>query len=253
MVSMSRRAAEAWQVSWDRQQEGYLPDREERFQTMLDVVATVADGEPPAVLDIAGGTGSISRRVLQRFPAARTTLLDVDPVLLAIANASLDDRTTIVSTNLNSADWRALLDRTDFDAVLTATAMHWIEPERLAALYAEIREVLRPGGVFINADHMPDDGLPKLSAQISARQDQEQALRTKTGAVLSWDGWWDLVAADADLSPLLAERAKVFADRHPEETSPPVSWHLQALRDAGFSEVGIVWRGGNDAAVVGSR
>lgn len=245
--------AEAWQLSWDRQQEGYLPDRDERFAAMLDVVETVTNGRPPNVLDIAGGTGSISRRALQRFAGARTTLLDVDPVLLAIAKASLDDRTTIVSANLNSTDWRASLARVDFDAVLTATAMHWIEPNRLAALYAEIREVLRPGGVFINADHMPDDGLPKLSEQISARQGEQQEAAVRTGAVLSWDGWWDLVADDAELSPLLAERAKVFAERHPEETLPPVSWHLQTLRDAGFSEVGIIWRGGNDAAAVGVR
>ncbi|MGW8402042.1 SAM-dependent methyltransferase, partial [Streptomyces lydicus] len=27
---------QAWQNSWDRQQEWYLPDREERFRVMLD-------------------------------------------------------------------------------------------------------------------------------------------------------------------------------------------------------------------------
>ncbi|WP_142215020.1 hypothetical protein [Streptomyces sp. SLBN-118] len=28
----------AWQQSWDRQQEWYMPDREERFRVMLDMV-----------------------------------------------------------------------------------------------------------------------------------------------------------------------------------------------------------------------
>ena len=28
----------AWQESWDRQQEWYMPDREERFRVMLDTV-----------------------------------------------------------------------------------------------------------------------------------------------------------------------------------------------------------------------
>lgn len=31
----------------------------------------------------------------------------------------------------------------------------------------------------------------------------------------------------------------MFADRHPVETEPDVDWHLQALRDAGFSQVGF--------------
>ena len=57
-----------WMTSWDRQQEGYLPDREERFSTMLDVVDATR-GSAPYVLDLACGLGSITDRVLERFPA----------------------------------------------------------------------------------------------------------------------------------------------------------------------------------------
>src|SRR5262245_14704762 len=115
--------ADAWQESWDRQQEAYLPDREERFGAMLSVVAATA-GPAPAVLDLAGGTGSISLRVLRRFPHATTTLLDVDPVLLAIARATLDERSAVVTGDLRTPAWAAALPRNDYDAVLTATALH---------------------------------------------------------------------------------------------------------------------------------
>ena len=38
----------AWQQSWDRQQEWYMPDREERFRVMLDMLeATVGRSERP--------------------------------------------------------------------------------------------------------------------------------------------------------------------------------------------------------------
>ena len=47
---------EAWQESWDRQQEAYLPDREQRFAAMLDVVDAATDGAAPRLLDLAGGT-----------------------------------------------------------------------------------------------------------------------------------------------------------------------------------------------------
>lgn len=245
--------AAAWQESWDRQQEAFMPDREERFSAMLDTVHAVTGGEWPRVLDLAGGTGSISLRVLRRFPQARTTLLDIDPVLLAIARASLDDRAVVVSADLRTPDWVDALPERDFDAVLTATALHWLPLDRLAALYGEIRQVLRPGGVLINADHMPDDGLPGLSQKMGDRERARREARYAAGAVLSWPAWWDHVAEDPTLGPLVERRREVFADRHGDESTPPVSWHLDALRRAGYVEVGLIWRGARDAAVTGVR
>src|SRR5512142_679872 len=64
----------AWQESWDRQQQGYLPDREQRIAAMLDTVAAATDHEQVRLLDLAGGTGTISLRALRRFPDAQATL-----------------------------------------------------------------------------------------------------------------------------------------------------------------------------------
>lgn len=123
----------AWQESWDRQQEAYLPDREHRFTAMLDAVDAVLDGRPPRVLDLAGGTGTISLRTLARFPAAETTVVDLDPALLAIAGASLADRATIITADLGTPDWRSTLPHHEYDAVLTATALHWLPADRLGS------------------------------------------------------------------------------------------------------------------------
>ena len=58
-ASQASQAWQAWQDSWDRQQEWYLPDREERFRVMVDMVEALA-GPEAGVLDLACGTGSIS-------------------------------------------------------------------------------------------------------------------------------------------------------------------------------------------------
>jgi SAM-dependent methyltransferase len=245
--------ATAWQESWDRQQEAYLPDREERFAALLDTVDAVTGGWAPKILDLAGGTGSISLRALRRFPTATTTVLDVDPVLQHLARASLDGRSAVVTADLRGPEWTAALPHREYDAVLTATALHWIDADRLVELYGEIRGVLRPGGVFVNADHMPDDGLPGLNEKRHARSEARRAALYAAGAVLSWEDWWAHVAKDPTLGPLTAERAKVFANRHSTEWNPPVSWHVDTLRTAGYSEVGLVWRGGQDAAVAAVR
>ena len=244
--------AAAWQESWDRQQEAFLPDREARFTAMLDIVEAVA-GPAPRVLDLAGGTDSISLRTLRRFPRGTTTLVDVDPVLLTIARASLDDRTAIVSADLREPSWTADLPHDDYDAVLAATALHWLDGDRLAALYGEVGRLLRPGGVLINADHMPDEGLPGLSRTLRDRARERRDARYAAGAATSWPGWWDLVSLDETLAPRYAERKKIFSSTEHNDWVPPASWHEKALRDAGFDEVGLAWRGGTDAAVVGVR
>jgi SAM-dependent methyltransferase len=245
--------ATAWQASWDRQQEAYMPDREQRFTALLDVVEAATPSDSPAILDLAGGTGSISLRALGRFPRATTTLVDIDPVLLTIARSSVDERTTVVTADLRQPGWINQLPRGDYDAVLTATALHWIEEHRLAALYGEIRDLLRPGGVFINADHMPDAGLPGLSGALKQSDRTRRETEYAGDSTLSWEGWWERLAQDPDLGPLLDQRRQVFDGLHSVEFAPASEWHEHALQAAGFSEVGLVWRGLRDAAVAGVR
>jgi trans-aconitate methyltransferase len=241
---------DAWQESWDRQQEAYLPDREQRFAAMLDAVDAVTGGAPPRVLDLAGGTGTISLRTLNRFPGAEVTVVDQDPALLAIARASLGgDR--VAEADLNDTAWAD--GRRGYDAVLTATALHWLSGERVAALYREIRGVLRDGGVFVNADHMPDEALPGLTKRLLDRAEERRDARYHAGAAYSWSDWWALPAADEFLGPLVAERRRIYPSTGHNEWTPPAAWHIQALTGAGFSEAGVLWRGGTDAAVVGVR
>jgi trans-aconitate methyltransferase len=221
---------------------------------MLDTVAAVTGGGAPRLLDLACGTGTITLRALARFPGAHATLVDQDPVLLAIAEASLRERATIVDADLADPAWRAKLPAEGFDAVLTATALHWLPAERVAALYAEIREVLRPGGIFANADHMPDEALPTLSERLRAHARVRREARYATGAATSWSDWWARAAADDFLAPKAVERARVYpAADHNQEWTPPAVWHIDALRMAGFTEAGVLWRRGTDAMVAGLR
>ncbi|AEM81331.1 Methyltransferase type 12 [Streptomyces violaceusniger Tu 4113] len=147
---------QAWQRSWDRQQEWYLPDREERFRVMLDAVEAVV-GPEPRILDLACGTGSISDRALGRFPGATSTGVDLDPALLTIARGhfAAEPRAEFVTADLRDPGWTGRLPHGTYDAVLTATALHWLRSDELRVLYGQIAGVVREGGVFLNADHMP--------------------------------------------------------------------------------------------------
>lgn len=77
-----------WLQRWDAQQEGYVPEREARFSAMFDVLAELLPASFVAV-DLGCGPGSLSQRLLTRFPAAQAIALDMDPVMLALGQGAL--------------------------------------------------------------------------------------------------------------------------------------------------------------------
>src|SRR5215472_13536945 len=79
-----------WMHRYDQQQSTYLPDREQRFTVMLDVLATLLPKHFVA-LDLAFGPGSMSQRLLSRLPQARFVAVDIDPVLLLLGQQVLFD------------------------------------------------------------------------------------------------------------------------------------------------------------------
>ncbi|MFD9457164.1 class I SAM-dependent methyltransferase [Streptomyces sp. NPDC059985] len=243
---------QAWQDSWDRQQEWYLPDREERFRVMLDMVEALV-GPSPRVLDLACGTGSITDRLLKRFPSATSTGLDLDPALLTIARGHFegDDRVTFVTADLKDPDWRAALPYDSYDAVLTATALHWLHSPDLAVLYGQLAPLVRPGGVFMNADRMPDPSAPRIGAAERAHRHAGMD-REKADGVLDWRQWWDLAAADPVLAAPTAARFAIYGE-HADGDTPDEAWHARTLRAAGFDEARTVWRSPSDALVLGLK
>jgi SAM-dependent methyltransferase len=239
----------AWQRSWDRQQEWYMPDREERFRVMLDMVEALV-GPEPRVLDLACGTGTITARLFDRFPKATSTGVDLDPALLTIAEGTFagDERVSFVAADLKDPQWVTRLPYESYDAVLTATALHWLHSEPLAALYGQIAELVRDGGVFMNADHMIDESTPRINAaeraQRHARMDQARA-----SGVLDWAAWWELAAQDPVLAAPTARRFEIYGE-HADGDMPSVEWHARVLREKGFAEARPVWRSPSDSLVL---
>lgn len=101
-----------------------MPDREERFRVMLDMVEALV-GPEPRVLDLACGTGSITDRLLRRFAKATSTGVDLDPALLTIARGYFegDERVGFVTADLKDPDWVTKLPYDSYDAVLTRNSL----------------------------------------------------------------------------------------------------------------------------------
>lgn len=250
---------------WDAQQAAYITHREARFEIMLDVLARTmeqTDGVSPdgsgfVVVDLACGPGSLSRRMLDRFAGIEVIGVDLDPVLLSIAAASVGrahpERFTAVDADLADRGWTTRLPRTPVGAAVSSTALHWLEPAHLVGLYGTLGELLREGGVFLNADHLRFDPASEPFLTGLARFDDERTQESAhADGVQTWDEWWEEAVAVPEFGRHAALREERFADRPPTPDAP-VGLHLQALRAAGFAEAGLVWRHYDDVVVCGRR
>jgi SAM-dependent methyltransferase len=255
-MAISQDAAREWIRRWDVQQQHYLPDREDRFTALIDAVAEAAGRPDPLVLDLGCGPGSLAVRLLDRLPKATVVGVDADPVTLGLGRAAWADVSGLrfADLDLRSPGWSSglELDRQP-DAAVSTTALHWLTQPALAALYAELAGLLRPGGVILNGDHMSEDASnPTLARLGEVLIEREEQRRFPAGQAESWSQWWDAVAADPELAGAVAEREIRSLDtEHHGSAAGRLSVQLAALRDAGCAEVGTLWQRGDNRLICG--
>ena len=94
------------------------------------------------VLDAGCGTGRVTAAVVERLPRGEVVAVDGSPAMVEAARERLGD-----AVELQVADLVALtLDR-PVDAILSTATFHWIADHD--ALFARLREVLKPGGRLV--------------------------------------------------------------------------------------------------------
>jgi len=212
---------------------------------MLDVLDATLPKRFTA-LDLGAGPGSLSLRLLGRFPSARAVAVDYDPVTRRIGQGAIGDlggRLTWVDAKLGAPGWTDRLPRRRFDAALSTTALHWLTAHDLRVLYRDLGRLLPRGGVFLNGDHLPWGPRSKGLARLSERV---RRLRTEGGrggpSWSAWRKWWEEVERLPELASEVRERARRAA-RHPRHGDLPLEVHEAALRRAGFHDVAVVWGG----------
>lgn len=245
--------AQYWVDRWDRQQEFYMPDREQRFEVIGDVLAELLGRADPLIVDLGVGPGTLSARLLSRFPHARIVGVDADPLLLGLADATLGgDRFRTVKADLREPNWfdTLKLDRAP-DLFVSTTALHWMNREPLRALIETCAAALPTGGLFLDGDHLYEGAhAPRLDG-LGKALTAHRARRMATAANEDWAAWWDAVDRAPELAELVRLRAGGF--EHKVHDRPSVHDYLAFATAAGFAEAGTVWQYGDDRIVVAIR
>jgi SAM-dependent methyltransferase len=112
---------------------------------------------PRALLDIGGGHGSYSARLVERYPTLTATVLDLPGSAAigreVIAGAGLADRVRFREGDATTADLGS-----GYDAVLCFNLVHHLAPAAAAALFRRIGDALAPGGIVAVLDVFSEPG-----------------------------------------------------------------------------------------------
>lgn len=243
-----------WYDRWERQQEGYVAHREARFDAMLDMLASLP--EEFLAIDLACGPGSMSRRILARFPKARVIAVDFDPVMLAMARAAIPDsggRLTVIDDDLSDCGWAARLGVSQIDAAVSTTAIHWLQAPAVLELYRTLASLIRPGGIFMDGDHLHYlEWQPTLAAAAQRVRDAHSE-RDFAAGVEDSDQWWNALRDAPGTAELFAARERAFAGKERPSYEPAYAVHTAALLGAGFREVDTIWQHFENRVLVAVR
>lgn len=134
-----------------------IPHRVEGEATLLEFVPPEAD----RILDLGSGGGRLLALVKAARPGAQFVGLDFSPTMLEALRRlfAADSRVTIVSHDFENK----IPPMEPFDAVMSSFAIHHVTHERKRTLYQEIFDLLTPGGVFCNLEHVASPS-PRLHA-----------------------------------------------------------------------------------------
>jgi malonyl-CoA O-methyltransferase len=123
----------------------------DRLLARLDVVRL----KPRVILDLGCGTGYDSRRLSKRYPRAHLLGLDIAEAMTRRARrkSGLWNRLTGRCAFTCGNAERMPLAPASVDMVVSNLALQWCDP---LAVFAEVKRVLRPGGLLMFATFGPD-------------------------------------------------------------------------------------------------
>ncbi|MBI4443584.1 MAG: class I SAM-dependent methyltransferase [Acidobacteria bacterium] len=183
---------------------------------------------PIRVLDLGCGTGTVAQGVLDAFPKARVTCLDLAENMIAIARGKLAPYHNV---SYVVADFRVSDFDGKHDAVVSSLALHHLEDDaEKRCFYQRIYDCLDPGGVFYNADVVL--GANGFLQVANMRQ---------------WRAFMRHHISEEEIENKWIP--KYYIEDHPASLMDQLFW----LKDIGFSDVDVLWKYYNFAVYGGVK
>lgn len=154
---------------FDRKIDTYDEVHSQYMETKKLLSASLS-GDERNILDLGAGTGLELIPLFKKIPDAHVAALDVSEKMLEeLLKRPFADKLTAIPGDFFETDYGS-----DYDAVISTSALHHYFPEDKIKLYKKIYECLKPGGKFINSD------------KIVKNQAEEEESRTRYDTLRSY-------------------------------------------------------------------
>lgn len=213
-MELIKNAFDSIAAEYDPQRKYVIPQMDQYYGAA--VWAAESTGNNPAILDIGAGTGLLSALILEKFPTADLTLLDISENMLCVAKERFSGRENVryVVNDYSRSELGG-----EYDIICSALSIHHLATEDKRCLFYKIFMSLKPGGMFVNADQADGESLYFRQRYLE---------------------YWNRFLKKGPLNT--KEHKEILSRRDILDRNEKMSVQLQWLHECGFSDVDVVFK-----------
>jgi len=214
---------------------GAIPLANEQIDIMLRLIRA-SQTEVDWVLDLGCGDGILGTAVLDQHPQANGVFIDFSEPMLTAAKQRLGNNPNAqtILQDYGERDWlekiqsinnsQLTISNSQFDVIVSGYSIHHQPDDRKKEVYTELFNLLKPGGIFINIEHVSsaDPWLERRFQELFV--DKIHQLQQQNDANKSWED------VDREFYSRPDKDANILA---------PVEDQCHWLRTIGFEKVDI--------------
>jgi tRNA (cmo5U34)-methyltransferase len=133
---------------YDEQRRFFIPCFDDFYGTSIDFLSQVVE-KPTSVLDLGAGTGLLTKYLLEKYPDAHYTLVDIAEEMIEMAGKRF---VNMPKLHFMVSNYAEQLPEGVFDLIASALSIHHLDDAQKKNLYSMIYDKLPVNGCFINLD-----------------------------------------------------------------------------------------------------
>jgi SAM-dependent methyltransferase len=146
----------AYVKQWTESIARYRPERRQLFKAFAAEIGKIKRRTLSA-LELGSGPGFLAEALLENCSISRYALVDFSPHMLELSRRRLErfiDKTIFFQRDFKKKEWIDGIPA-GFDLIVSLQAVHELRhASRIPRLYAQLNELLLPGGTILICDHV---------------------------------------------------------------------------------------------------
>ncbi len=162
-----------------------LPLAQEQLDVMMRLIDK-RDGPLNCFADLGCGGGILAAAIMEHYPKATGVLVDFSEAMIREAKRELANYAAnleFVMADLVDKTWaRHIEHKAPYDVIVSGLCIHHQPDERKFEIYQDIYDLLKPGGIFLNLEHVSSASLWLEDVFNNFFIDAVYAFNVKTGS-----------------------------------------------------------------------